>query len=200
MAAYLLGFPGMLRVSSITLLKPLAIILVAASGRQTLLTRTPFAAAFGLCRQYIGFFYRFRGKSTPVGGPPQAAYFPKICDIDPAFAQFCPLLLLGKMRARSMLLHPRPLLFPSGFNPDTLCPYLMFLAGEGRLSVDIRLLKTHSLRIGGHTYFTAMGMVRDLTDYLGRRKVARCSLRYYRSSPRLTISAIRRFFRSVPPL
>ena len=102
------------------------------------------------------------------------------------------------MHARGMFLRPRQLIFPSGLSPDTLCPYLMSLAGEGRLSVDIRLLKTHSLRIGGHTYFTAMGMIRDLTDYLGRRKVARCSLRYYRSSPRLTIS-IRRFFRSVPP-
>ena len=140
------------------------------------------------------------GKEHPGQGPPPSCILPqKICDIDPAFAQFCPLLLLGKMRARSMLLHPRRLLFPSGFNPDTLCPYLMFLAGEGRLSVDIRLLKTHSLRIGGHTYVTAKGIGRDLTDYLGRRKVARCSLRYYRSSPRLTISAIRRFFRSVPP-
>ena len=189
----------MLRFSSITLLKPIAIILVAASGRQTLLTRVPVAAAFGLCRRYIGFFYRFRGKSTPVGGPPQAPYFPKICDIDPAFSPFCPLLLLSKMHARGMFLRPRQLIFSTGFSPDTLCPYLMFLAGEGHLPMEIRLLKTHSLRIGGHTYFTAMGMIRDLTDYLGRRKVARCSLRYYRSSPRLTISAIRRFFRSVPP-
>ena len=102
------------------------------------------------------------------------------------------------MHARGMFLRPHQLIFPTGFNPDTLCPYLMFLAGEGRLPVDIRLQKTHSLHIGGHTYFTAMGMIRDLTDYLGRRKVARSSLRYYRSSPRLTISAIRRFFRSVP--
>ena len=75
----------------------------------------------------------------------------------------------------------------------------MFLALENCLTVDIRLLKTHSLRIDGRTYFTAMGMIRDLTDYLGRGKVARSSLRYYRSSPRLTNSAIRRFFRSVPP-
>ena len=197
--ATVLGFFGMLRISAITLLKPLAIILVAASGRQTLLTQIPVAAAFGICRQYIGFFYRFRGKSTPVGGPPQAAYFPKICDIAPTFSPFCPLLLLSKMHSRGMFLRPRQLIFPTGFGPDTLCPYLMFLARVNRLTVDIRLLKTHSLRIGGHTYFTAMGMIRDLTDYLGRRKVARCSLRYYRSSPCLTISAIRRFFRSVPP-
>ena len=103
------------------------------------------------------------------------------------------------MHARGMFLRPRQLIFPSGLSPDTLCPYLMSLAGEGRLSVDIRLLKTHSLRIGGHTYLTAMGMIRDLTDYLGRRKVARCSLRYYRTCPHLTISAIQHFVRSAPP-
>ena len=170
--ATLLGFFGMLRFSSITLLKPIAIILVAASGRQTLLTRVPVAAAFGLCRQYIGFFYRFRGKSTPVGGPPQAAYFPKICDIDPAFSPFCPLLLLSKMHARGMFLRPRQLIFSTGFSPDTLCPYLMFLAGDGHFPMGIRLLKTHSLQIGGHTHSTAMGMIRDITDYIGRRKVA----------------------------
>ena len=65
--ATLLSFSGHLRFSSITLLRPLAIILVAASGRQTPLTRIPVAAAFGLCRQYIGFFYQFRGKSTRSG-------------------------------------------------------------------------------------------------------------------------------------
>ena len=138
-------------------------------------------------------------KEHPGRGPPQAAYFPKICDIDPAFAPFFPLLLLSKMHARGMFLRPRQLIFPTGFSPDTLCPYLIFLAGEGHLLVDIRLLLTYSLRLCGHTYFTAMGMIRDLTDYLGRRKVARCSLRYYLSSPRLTISATRRFFHSVPP-
>ena len=67
--ATLLSFSGHLRFSSITLLRPLAIILVAASGRQTPLTRIPVAAAFGLCRQYIGFFYQFRGKSTRSGPP-----------------------------------------------------------------------------------------------------------------------------------
>ena len=42
-------------------------------------------------------------------------------------------------------------------------------------------------------------MAPDLTDYLGRRKVPRCSLRYFRSSPSLTLTAIRRIFYCVPP-
>ena len=126
--------------------------------------------------------------------PPQAAYFPRICDIDPSFAPFCPLLLLTQMFARGHLIHHNRPIFPITFTPRTLCPYIMFLSGGGHLSVDLALIKTHSLRIGGHTYFTAMGMAPDLTDYLGRRKVNRCSLRYFRSSPSLTLTAIRRFF------
>ena len=89
--ATLLGFFGMLRFSSITLLKPIAIILVAASGRQTLLTRIPVSAAFGLCRRYIGFFYRFRGKSTPVGGPPPKRHTsPKSATSPPPSPHFAP--------------------------------------------------------------------------------------------------------------
>ena len=131
----------MLRFSSNTNLKTIAIILVAASGRQTRLTRIPVAAAYGLCHQHIGFLYRFRGKSTPVGAPPPAGYFPKICDIAPAFAPSCILLLLSKRHARGRCLRPRQLVFPAGFSPDTLCPHHMFLTGEGRLPGDIRLPK-----------------------------------------------------------
>ena len=35
-----------------------------------------------------------------------------------------------------------------------LCPYIMYSSDAGHLSVDIALIKTHPLRIGGHTDFT----------------------------------------------
>ena len=197
--ATILGFFGMLRFNVWSKLTPAAIILVTGSGRQIPLSRLPLMVARSLCRTFIGFYFRFRGKSTPVGDPPQAAYFPRICDIAPSFAPFCPLLLLTQMFARGLLIHHNRPIFPLTFTPRTLCPYIMYLSGAGHLSVDIALIKTHSLRIGGHTYFTAMGMAPDLTDYLGRRKVPRCSLRYFRSSPSLTLTAIRRFFYGVPP-
>ena len=131
--ATLLGFFGMLRFSSLLLLKPAAIVLVAASGRQVLLTAIPITAARSLCRHYIGFFFRFRCKSTPVGGPPQAAYFPKILDIAPSFTPFCPLVLLSQMHSCGLFRQPRQFVFPpASFTPKTLCPYLMFLAGGGR--------------------------------------------------------------------
>ena len=62
--------------------------------------------------------------------------------------------------------------------------------GGGQITVNLALLKSHSLRIGGHTYFTAMGMAPDLTDYLGRRKVPRSSLRYFRASPSITLTLL----------
>ena len=62
----------------------------------------------------------------------------------------------------------------------------MVPAGGGEITVNLALLKSHPLRIGGHTYFTAMRMAPDSTDYLGRRKAPRSSRRYFRASPSLT--------------
>ena len=150
-------------------------------------------------RKFIGFYFRFRGKSNPIGDPPQAAYFPKLSDIAASFVPFCPLHLLGQMHARGFFLNAHNLIFPKSFKADDLCSYMMYLAGGGRISVNLALIKSHSHRIGGHTYFTVMGMSPDLTDFLGRRKVSRSSLRYFRSSPSLTLTAVRSFFMSVPP-
>ena len=41
-------------------------------------------------------------------------------------------------------------------------------------------------------------MAPDLPDYLGRRKVPRCSPRYFRSPPSFTLSAISRFIYCLP--
>ena len=95
--ATVLGFFGMLRFSAFQKIKPTSIILVAESGYQTLLTNIPVTESRSICRRFIGFFFRFRGKSTPIGDPPQAAYFPRILDISPSFTPFCPLYLISQM-------------------------------------------------------------------------------------------------------
>ena len=56
-------------------------------------------------------------------------------------------------------------------------------------------VKPHSLRIGGHTYYTVYGLDRDFRDYLARRKVKSSTQTYYRASPRLTIYKLRQFFK-----
>ena len=197
--ATLLGFFGMLRFDIILNIKPSQIVLVAPCGREVLLTRVPFITAWSIPRKFIGFFFRFRGKSTPIGNPPQMAYCPKICDFDARFTQFCPITLLSQMHERGLFLHANRKILHGELTPKKLCAYVALLAGRGLSQVQLALIKTHSLRIGGHTYFTAMGMNRDLTCYLGRRKLRDSSLRYFRASARLTLSAYRYFFQTVPP-
>ena len=197
--ATLLGFFGMLRFDVLLNLTPSQIVLVAPCGREALLARVPFLNAWLIPRDFIGFYFRFRGKSTPIGDPPQMAYCPKISDFDDQFIQFCPLTLLGEMHERGFFLRPQQKILHKTLTPKKLCAYVAHLAGRGLSRVQLALIKTHSLRIGGHTYFTAMGMNRDLTNYLGRRKVNDSSLRYFRASARLTLSAYRFFFHSVPP-
>ena len=71
--ATLLGFFGMLRFDIILNLTPSQIVLVAPSGREVLLSRVPFITARSIPKDFIGFYFRFRGKSTPIGDPPQMA-------------------------------------------------------------------------------------------------------------------------------
>ena len=197
--ATLLGFFGMLRFDIILNLTPSQIVLVAPDGREVLLSWVPFITARSIPDKYIGFYFRFRGKSTPIGDPPQMAYCPKIHDFDSQFTQFCPVRLLATVHDKGYFLRPHRKLMAGTLTPKTLCAYIVSLAGRGLNRLQAALIKTHSLRIGGHTYFTAMGMNRDLTNYLGRRKVKDSSLRYFRASARLTLSAYRFFFQTVPP-
>ena len=57
-----------------------------------------------------------------------------------------------------------------------------------------KYVKPHSLRIGGHTYYTVDGLDSDFRDYLTRRKVNKSTMTYYRASPYLTIYKLRQFF------
>ena len=189
----------MLRINIILNITPSQIVLVAPCGREVLLSQVPFINAGSIPRDYIGFYFRFRGKSTTIGDPPQMAYGPKISDFNALFTQFCPLSLIGKMHERGFFLRPNRKILRDSLTPKALCAYIAQLAGRGLSQLQLALIKTHSLRIGGHTYFTAMGMNRDLTNYLGRRKVKDSSLRYFRASARLTLSAYRNFFHTVPP-
>ena len=197
--ATLIGFFGMLRFSAIANLTPKKILLVSPCGQEVPLSRVQAAAARSVLPTFIGFYFRFRGKSTPVGAPLQMAYFPKIYDIHPDFKSFCPLHCLSVMLERGFFRRPTQKFLHDTLTPKTLCSYMVHLEGRGRPRIELALIKTHSLRIGGHTYFTAHGMNKDLTAYLGRRKIKESSYRYFRASPRLTLSAFRYFFHHTPP-
>ena len=58
-----------------------------------------------------------------------------------------------------------------------------------------KFVKPHSLRIGGHTYYTVYSLDSDFRDYLARRKVNKSTQTYYRAPPRLTLYKLRQFFK-----
>ena len=58
-------------------------------------------------------------------------------------------------------------------------------------------VKPHSLRIGGHTYYTLYGLNSNFRDYLARRKVKSATQTYYRADPALTIFQLRKFYETV---
>ena len=197
--ATVLGFFGMLRFSAIANLSAQKILLVSPCGQEVPLSRLQPVTARMLLPTFIGFYFRFRGKSTPVGAPLLMAYLPKIYDIHPELKPFCPLKCLSEMLERGFFIRPTRKFFQDTLTPKSLCSYIVHLEGRGRPRLELALIKTHSLRIGGDTYFTAHDMNKDLTAYLGRRKIKESSYRYFRASPRLTLSAFRYFFHRTPP-
>ena len=134
----------MLRFTTFSKLNPSVIILVAGSGRQVCLSRLPLNAARSLSRTLIGFYFRFRGKSIPVGDPSQAAYFLRICDIAPSFASFAPHSIV-----RPWLPHtPPPHSIPPHSAGTAPVPFFQDIAGynpkvgaenDGALPVALRL-------------------------------------------------------------
>ena len=129
--ATLLGFFGMLRFDIILNLAPSQIVLVAPGGREVLLSRVPFITAKSIPINFIGFYLRFRGKSTPIGDPPQIAYCPKICDFGKEFTEFCPISLLSDMHERGFFLRPHCKILYNSLSPKILCAYIVSLAGRG---------------------------------------------------------------------
>ena len=55
--------------------------------------------------------------------------------------------------------------------------------------------KTHSLRIGAHTFFITFGLPDDFVNFLSRRQTAKASSRYYRASAKLTLCKLRKFMK-----
>ena len=79
-------------------------------------------------------------------------------------------------------------------------PFVKRKLNESKLILAMKIIdrndrdfKTHSLRIGAHTFFVTYGLPEDFVDFLGPRKVSRASFLYYRASARLTIFKLRRF-------
>ena len=133
------------------------------------------------CEEIVGFFFNVSDKYHPVA----RVYFAKLADTRSTWAPFCPLRAL-----RVLFIHDFLTVKPfsrRNLNESKLIRAMKMIDGNDR---DF---KTHSLRIGAHTFFVTYGLPEDFVDFLGRRKVARSSLVYYRASAKIVIFKLRRF-------
>ena len=194
-AAVVLGFHAMLRYGAFCQLSPNALTLVFNDGRErAFCAGRPDQQDLGptaIC----GVLFTFVPKYTLCSGL-GTAFFSHICDIAPQWAPHCPVCALAALKAKGALraTSSNPLFPPPIFSPHALSAYLGHLAGKVGLPPD-NPFKPHSLRIGGHTYYTVHGMDPDLRDHLARRAITRSSLRYYRASPHSNLHAIRAFYK-----
>ena len=199
-AAVVLGFHAMLRYGAFCQFSPNALTLVSVTGRELAFSvGNPTGQCLGPDK-VLGVLFTFMPKYTLSSGL-GTAYFCHICDVAPWLATHCPVCLLSRLLAKGLLRSSssRLLLDPTIFSPPALASYLGYLAGKSGLPPN-NPYKPHSLRIGGHTWYTVHGMNPDLRDYLARRAVNRCSLRYFRASPVSNFHALRDFYRRVPAL
>ena len=147
-----------------------------------------------LMSRMLGFSFTLTLKYTSSEGRVTSAFFCHICDVAPDLHAHCPACAILQLHKENLLRYPsRPIFDPKVFTPARLSSYLVSIAGQTRANPS-DVFKPHSLRIGGHTFYTMHGMSPDLRDFLARRVVSRCSLRYYRASPVCNLQALRDFY------
>ena len=196
-AAVVLGFHAMLRFGAFSQLTPKALTIVFKCGRELPLTSLNQAAPDLGPKRLLGILFTFTPKYTLLNGL-GTAFFCHICDVSPPLAPHCPVCVLSCLMTRGLLRSPcRAIFDPLIFSPGALTSYLGHLAGKPGPPPN-NPYKPHSLRIGGHTFYSIHNMNPDLRDHLARRAITRCSLRYFRASPASNLHAIRAFYRRVP--
>ena len=197
-AATVLGFHAMLRFGAFCQFNAQSLSLVLTNGLEVPLSSTPIQNFTTLRRSLVGIIFKFSPKYTSAHSR-GVAYFCHICVIAPSLKSHCPVCVIVKLWRRGHFRAPfRPVFNPIFFSPPTLTAYLGYIAGKPGPHPQ-NPFKSHSLRIGGHTFYTVHGMNPDLRDYLARRAIPRCSLRYYRASPAANLYALRSFYKSISP-
>ena len=190
----------MLRFGAFCQLTPNRLTAIFRNGGELPISHVPIDLLESTEHLLVGFMFSFSPKYTSSDGRVTTAFFCHICDVAPKLAYHCPACVLLRLWRRGLLLFPtRPVFDPKIFSPSALASYMQLFSSRPRgQSPDG--FKPHSLRIGGHTFYTMHGMSADLRDFLARRVVSRCSLRYYRASPIGNIQALRDFYASVKQL
>ena len=86
------------------------------------------------------------------------------------------------------LLFSGPLFPKPAMSSQILGSYMTLLAQSSRIFTP------HSLRIGGHTFFSVQNMHEDFVQFLGRRSINKTSQLYYRARAADNILRLSLFF------
>ena len=111
----------------------------------------------------MGFYFTFDDKFHPGA----RAYFCKVGDLHHRLKAICPISQLITV----LKLSPNDIFFP----PSEVTRAIL-TKNMQKLACIRRNVKPHSLRIGGHTFYTVYSLDTDFQDYLARRKVNKATV------------------------
>ena len=190
-AATIWGFFGMFRFATYEKLTIKNLVIVGRNAEEHHLTTGSLAEVkhyfFG--KAAVGFYFQFSDKYHPLAH----AFFCKLTDISGFWAQFCPVMILLQL-ARWKILSGS--FFPKNtIKSEILSNYLRFVARRSTLGK--RKFTPHSLRIGGHTFYSIKNLDPDFVHFLGRRAISRACQLYYRANAYDNIVRLDMFFQSI---
>ena len=184
LAAMSLGFFAMLRFHSYEKFFKGNLTLVLKGGREISPSQHSSKTVLALLvsNGVAGFYFTFNDKFHPRA----RAYFCQVGDLHRRLKRICPLKHLTTLYQCTQ---------NGVFFPKTELTRDVLIKNMKDLTCIEKNVKPHSLRIGGHTYYTVYGLDPSFRDYLARRKVKESTQTYYRASPHLTIYKLRQFFK-----
>ena len=138
----------------------------------------------------VGFYFRFSDKYHPLA----FAFFCRLSNVSKFWSQFCPVTILMQLNQRRLLTTN---IFPkTTIKTEVLSNFLRFIARRvGGLAGN--RFTPHSLRIGGHTFYSFKNMDIDFVHFLGRRAITKACQLYYRANAFDNIIRLDMFFRSI---
>ena len=187
-AAVIFGFFGMFRFCTFQKLSANALVLVSKLGVEYNLKCGSYDEIMQLENKFniVGFYFNFAAKFHPHA----RAYYCRMEDLNEPWATLCPMTVLLAL-AKNNLLSQKQIFPCNKITTKNLSSYMRCIA---------RFTKSftpHSLRIGGHTFYSVQNMHEDFVQFLGRRAIARSSQLYYRANATDNISRLRIFFEGI---
>ena len=187
-AAAIFGFLGMFRFSTFGKLTCHSVVLISENRDEFQLKSGSYAEVNHFLRHknITGFYFHFTAKFYPNG----RAYYCKLNDFTTPWRDLCPLRTLTAL-SQNGLLGSKKLFNKKLLTSTSLGTYMQYIANS------TTPFTPHSLRIGGHTFYSIQNMHGDFVQFLGRRSINRASQLYYRASAADNISRLRLFFKNI---